>query len=282
MTIRIIPRLDIKGPNLVKGIHLEGLRILGSPDEYAQHYYAAGADELLYMDAVASLYGRNSLNEIVEKTARSIFVPLTVGGGLRSLEDIVSVLRVGADKVALNSAATKNPDFIAEAANRFGSSTITISIEAKHHKDGRVTAFIDNGREDTGRDVLGWARQCAELGAGEIIVTSIDQEGTGRGFAIDLLKTICEAVPIPVIASGGAGNIAHVGDVVREAGVGAVGLASILHYGLIKSLDEDNYKRASGGDFPVIKEKYGQSYIAGATLPEIKDYLVSEGYDCRF
>ena len=182
MTVRIIPRLDIKGPNLVKGIHLEGLRVLGKPERYARHYYEQGADELLYMDVVASLYQRNSLLDIVTRTAREIFIPLTVGGGLRTIDDIRTVLRAGADKVSLNTAAIRDPGLIREAALRFGSSTITVSIEAIRKPDGSYEAYTDNGRERTGVDAFDWAIRAAELGAGELIVTSIDREGTGKGF----------------------------------------------------------------------------------------------------
>ena len=167
MYIRIIPRLDIKGPNLVKGIHLEGLRVLGKPGDFAKYYYENGADELFYQDAVASLYGRNSLLDIVEKTAREIFIPLTVAGGLRSIEDIRAVLRAGADKVAINTAAIHRPEFIREAALAFGSSTIVVSIEAIKMPDGRYEAHVDSGRERTGVDAFEWAVIAAELGAGD-------------------------------------------------------------------------------------------------------------------
>ncbi len=166
MNHRIIARLDIKGPNLVKGIHLEGLRVLGKPEEYARAYYQAGADELIFQDVVASLYERNSLHDIISRTAREIFIPLTVGGGLRSIDDIRSVLRAGADKVSINTAAIRNPQLIREASLVFGSSTIVVAIEAIKQADGRYLAFIDNGREHTGVEVLGWAKKVEELGAG--------------------------------------------------------------------------------------------------------------------
>ena len=178
--IRVIPRLDIKGPNLVKGIHLEGLRVLGKPEQFARYYYETGADELIYMDIVASLYNRNSLHDIISKTAREIFIPLTVGGGLRTVEDIRNVLKAGADKVSLNTAAIKNPQIIAEASRKFGSSTILISIEAIKQPDGRYLAYTDNGREYTGMEVLDWAKRVETLGAGEIMLTSVDREGTGQ------------------------------------------------------------------------------------------------------
>ena len=179
MTIRIIPRLDIKGPNLVKGIHLEGLRVLGKPERFARYYYEHGADELFYMDAVASLYGRNSLLDIVERTAREIFIPLTVGGGLRSVDDIRTVLRAGADKVALNTAVLARPELIREASRAFGSSTIVVQIDALRRSDGTYEAYTEYGRQQTGVDAIEWAARAVDLGAGELVVTSIAQEGTG-------------------------------------------------------------------------------------------------------
>ena len=229
MSLRIIPRLDIKGPNLVKGIHLEGLRALGPPEFFARYYYENGADELLYMDAVASLYGRNSLIDIVRRTSSEIFIPLCVGGGLRTIDDMRTALRSGADKVSINTAAIERPDIIREAANMFGSSTIVVSIEAAR-RDGRFECFIDNGREPTGREPVEWARQAAELGAGELIVTSVEREGTGGGYDIDLVQSIATTVPVPVIACGGAGTAAHVSDVICDGWADAVSMASLLHY----------------------------------------------------
>src|SRR3989338_7010492 len=191
--IRIIPRLDVKGPNLVKGIHLEGLRVLGRPEEFAAQYYLEGADELMYMDVVASLYNRNSLHDIIAKAAKKIFIPLTVGGGLRTIEDIRGVLRAGADKVSLNTAAIKNPEIISEASRKFGSSTIVISIEAIRQPDGRYLAYTDNGREYTGVEVLEWAKRVETLGAGEIMLTSVDKEGTGSGYDIELTRMVADA-----------------------------------------------------------------------------------------
>ena len=190
MNHRIIARLDIKGPNLVKGIHLEGLRVMGKPEDFASYYYENGADELLYMDVVASLYDRNSLKDIITRTANEIFIPLTVGGGLRTIEDITEVLRYGADKVSLNTAAIKNPEIIRQASEAFGSSTIVIAIEAIKQNDGKYLCYTDNAREYTGVDAFEWAQRAEELGAGELIVTSVDKEGTGEGFDIELTKKV--------------------------------------------------------------------------------------------
>ena len=245
-SLRVIPRLDIKGPNVVKGVHLEGLRIVGDPAEMALKYYEQGADELLYMDIVASLYGRNNLLEIVEKAARDIFIPLTVGGGVRSSEDIYRLLRAGADKVAINTGAVKNPAFIGQAAKSFGSQCIIVSIEAKRRAPGRWEALTDNGREKTGLDAYEWALRAAELGAGEILLTSVDQEGTHNGYDLELTAKVAQALPIPVIACGGAGSPAHVRSAAVEGKADAVGLASILHYCKASIAEVKNELRAAG------------------------------------
>lgn len=279
-TIRIIPRLDIKGPNLVKGIHLEGLRVLGKPEQFARYYYERGADELVYMDVVASLYNRNSLHTIIERTANEIYIPLTVGGGLRTLEDIRDVLRAGADKVSLNTAAIKNPQIIKEASRKFGSSTILVSIEAIKQPDGKYLAYTDNGREHTGIDVLEWAKRVEELGAGEIMLTSIDREGTGNGYDIELTRSVAQAVTIPVIACGGAGKIEHIGQVISEAKADAVAVASLLHYDFIRNnaVDADD---AHEGNISFLKSGKGYSKIEPADLQDIKKYLHQNGIECR-
>ncbi|HAU2070032.1 TPA: glycosyl amidation-associated protein WbuZ, partial [Legionella pneumophila] len=220
--VRLIARLDIKGPNLIKGVHLEGLRVVGNPNEYAMAYYAQGADELIYMDTVASLYGRNNLSEIVKTTAENVFIPITVGGGIRSVDDAKQLLRCGADKVAINTAATKNPTLISDIARRFGSQCVVLSIEAKRTVNGRWEVMTDNGREHTGMDVVDWARNGEEFGAGEILLTSIDQEGTRKGFDLELVKQVSSMVSIPVIASGGMGKLEDLTEVVCESKADAV------------------------------------------------------------
>lgn len=228
--VRLIARLDIKGPNLIKGVRLEGLRVIGDPQVYATRYYEAGADELIYMDTVASLYGRNNLTDIVRHAARNVFVPMTVGGGLRSVDDVKEILRAGADKVAINTAATKRPELITEVSRRFGSQCMVLSIEAKRVGPAKWEAFTDNGRERTGLDALDWAKRGCELGAGEILLTSVDQEGTRLGFDVALVRVVAEAVQIPVIASGGMGEMKHLVEVVKEGKADAVAMADILHY----------------------------------------------------
>ena len=229
--IRLIPRLDIKGPNLIKGIHLEGLRVMGDPQEYARRYYEQGADELLYVDVVASLYGRNSLQDIVQRAARDVFVPLTVTGGIRSIDDVRQLLRSGADKIGINTAATKRPELIREVARKFGSQCMVLSVEAKWVGPDRWEVYTDNGREKTGLDVVEWARRGVELGAGEILLTSVDREGTREGFDTALVAAVSSVVPVPVIASGGMGRLSDVETVVRHGCADAVAMADILHYG---------------------------------------------------
>lgn len=280
MNIRVIPRLDIKGPNLVKGIHLEGLRVLGRPERFARLYYEQGADELLYMDVVASLYKRNSLLDIVSRTAREIFIPLTVGGGLRTLEDIRVALRAGADKVSLNTAAINRPELIKEAARRFGSSTIVVSVEASKSPDGTYEAYTDNGREHTGVNAIEWAVQAAELGAGELLVTSIDREGTGKGYDLELTRTIAEAVSIPVIACGGAGTVEHVSDVIAHGRAAAVCLASVFHYDLLRRYGSD-HDFSGEGNVEYLKTARGFSKTRNASLPDVKGHLLQQGIPCR-
>lgn len=227
--IRLIARLDIKGPNLIKGVHLEGLRVVGDPQEYARRYYEQGADELIYIDIVASLYGRSKLTEIVQRAAHDVFVPMTVGGGIRSVQDVDDLLRAGADKVAINTAAVGRPELINEIARRYGSQCMVLYLEAKRQAEGRWEVYTDCGRERSGLDVVEWARKGVELGAGEILLTSIDMEGTRKGFDCDLVKAVCSAVNVPVICSGGYGQAAHLAGAV-EAGADAVAFADVLHY----------------------------------------------------
>jgi len=241
--IRIIPRLDIKGPNVIKGVQLECLRIVGDPQTLAEKYYKEGADELVYMDIVASLYERNNILDIVSLAAQKIFIPLTVGGGIRSIEDIRKALRAGADKVAINTHATKQPEFITRAAQAFGSQCIVGSIEAKQVPGGGWEAFIDNGRVPTGRDAVAWAKQLMSLGAGELLVTSVDKEGTAKGYDVDLIKAIAPHVSVPVIACGGAGSPADFLSVIEDGHADAVSAAHIFHYKKHSILEVKEYLR---------------------------------------
>jgi imidazole glycerol-phosphate synthase subunit HisF len=266
---RLIPRLDIKGTNLVKGVHLEGLRVLGRPADFARTYYLEGADELLFVDIVASLYQRNQLLPLILETAREMYIPMTVAGGLRSLDDIRSVLRAGADKAALNTAAVRQPELISEAALAFGSSTVVVSIEAKKRPNGSYEVYTDCGRERTGREVVAWAREAASRGAGEILITSIDGEGTGGGFDLELTELVASAVSLPVVASGGAGRKEDVVALANACDVSGIAIASLLHYDCIA---RPGFAKASG---------IGFSRIAPASIPAIKDALVAAGCPTR-
>lgn len=228
--IRLIARLDVKGPNLVKGVQLEGLRKIGDPNLFAKKYYDQGIDEIIYIDIVASLYERNNLMDIVRRTTQDVFIPLTIGGGIRSVENAQEILRAGADKVAVNTAALKRPDLVAEISRRFGSQCMVLSIEAKRVGEGKWEAYYDNGREKSGVDVIEWAKRGYELGAGEILLTSVDREGTAQGFDIELIKAVATEVPIPVIASGGMGTPYDLITAVKEGFADAVSMAHILHY----------------------------------------------------
>jgi cyclase len=228
--IRLIPRLDVKGPNLIKGIRLEGLRVIGDPHEHAVRYYQQGADELLFMDIVASLYGRNNLSHIIERAVQSVFIPITVGGGIRSVDDALHLLRSGADKIAINTAAIARPALISEIARRLGSQCMVLSIEAKATGAGTWEAYTDNGREKTGLDVVEWVKQGVALGAGEVLVTAVDHEGTRAGYDCALVKAVADAVNVPVIASGGMGKPEDVVNAVQDGHADAISMADILHY----------------------------------------------------
>ena len=231
--LRLVGRLDIKGPNLIKGVHLEGLRVIGSPKKYALKYYLDGIDELIYMDTVATLYGRNNLLEFVKEVGKNVFIPITVGGGIRSVDDAYKFLNVGADKVAVNTAAVLNPKIIKEISRRFGSQCLVLSIEAKKIQNNKWEVYTNNGREKTGLDVIEWVKTAASLGAGEILLTSIDQEGTGRGFDISLVKNVKEKVNIPVIASGGMGKNEDLIQLIKSCKVDAVAIANVLHKNIL-------------------------------------------------
>jgi cyclase len=227
--VRIIPRLDIKNDTVVKGVHLEGLRVVGKPGEMACEYYKQGADEILYMDAVASLYERNSLVEIVKKAAKRIFVPLTVGGGIRKLEDISEILNSGADKVAINTAAIRNPEFIREASVKFGSQCIVLSVEAKKTSSGWI-AYTETGREPSKYNILEWIPKAIKLGAGEVLLTSVDTDGTKRGFDMDLIKAVASICSVPLIVSGGAKSLEDILTVFKSVSIEAAAVGTGLHY----------------------------------------------------
>lgn len=230
--IRIIARIDVKNEYVIKGIHLEGLRKVGDPNLLAKKYYEDGIDEIVFMDAVAAYYDRNSLSHIIDKACEEVFVPITVGGGLRTIDDIKQALKAGADKVAINTKAIQNPEFITQASQIFGSQCIVASIVAKKISKNKWEAYIDNGREPTGLDVVEWAKKLEDLGAGEIMLTSLDMEGTKKGFDIDLYQAVQNVVSIPMIASGGMGKSEDAIRLLRNSKIDAIATASVIHYNL--------------------------------------------------
>lgn len=231
LTIRVIPCLDVKDGRVVKGVNFVDLVDAGDPVEQAKIYDAAGADELCFLDITASHENRDTIFEVVARTAESCFMPLTVGGGVRTVEDIRKLLLAGADKVSINTAAVKNPDFVRAAAHKFGSQCITVAVDAKQVSPGHFQVFTHGGREATGLDAVAWAQRMTEFGAGEILLTSMDRDGTKRGFDLPLTRAIADAVPVPVIASGGVGTLDHLAEGVIEGHASAVLAASIFHFG---------------------------------------------------
>ncbi len=235
LKIRLIPCLDVKDGRVVKGVKFVDLRDAGDPVEAAKAYDAAGADELCFLDIAASHENRGTLLDVVRRTAEACFMPLTVGGGVRVLDDIRNLLLAGADKTSINTAAVKNPDFVREAAEKFGSQCVVVAIDAKcvsgSGADAKWEIFTHGGRQATGIDAIAFAKQVASLGAGELLVTSMDRDGTKIGYDLALTRAIADAVPVPVIASGGVGNLQHLVDGVREGHASAVLAASIFHFG---------------------------------------------------
>lgn len=229
-SVRVIPKLEVKGENLIKGMHLEGLRIVGKPEQRAIDYYRDGADELIYIDLVASLYQRDNFLHIVERTAEQVFIPLTVGGGVRSVEDAKAFLRAGADKVAINTAIINNPKLVSEIANIFGSQCMVASLEVQKKVDGSYECYTDCGRTPTGQDPFEWSKTVVGLGAGEILLTSINQDGTFAGYDVQLIQKIAAFLKIPVIASGGAGRLEDFKQVVSEGKADAICASAFFHF----------------------------------------------------
>jgi len=228
---RIIPCLDVDGGRVVKGVRFQEIRDAGDPVEIARRYDEAGADEVVFLDITASHEGRDTIVEVVEQVAAEVFIPLTVGGGVRNSDDVRRLLRAGADKVAINTAAVKDPEVVTQAAQRFGSQCIVVAIDAKAVGQGEWHVFTHGGRTDTGIDAVAWAKEVVARGAGEILLTSMDRDGTKDGFDLALTRAVAEAVSVPVIASGGVGTLEHLVEGVRDGGADAVLAASIFHFG---------------------------------------------------
>ena len=246
LTKRIIPCLDVTAGRVVKGINFVGLRDAGDPVEIARRYDEQGADELTFLDITASSDGRDLLLPMIEAVASQVFIPLTVGGGVRAVADVRRLLNAGADKVSINSSAVANPDLVSDAAAHYGSQCIVVAIDAKRVAEGRWEVFTHGGRTPTGLDVVAWAREVAKRGAGEILLTSMNQDGTQDGFDLALTAAVSKAVPVPVIASGGVGNLQHLVDGIVKGRADAVLAASIFHYGTYTVKEAKEYMAAQG------------------------------------
>lgn len=244
--IRIIPRLDIKGLNVVKPVMTEALRVVGDPQELAMRYYREGADEIAYMDIVASLYGRNLDFDQLQKVTEGIFIPITVGGGIRSIGDINNVLRAGADKVAINTYATRHPKFLKKAVETFGAQCIVSQVDAKKQPNGRYEVYTDGGREKSGREVVSWTKEVIKMGVGEIMIASIDRDGTRDGYDLALVKSITAFSPVPVIVHGGAGSLDSILEAISVGAADAVSASSIFHYKDFKTRDVKKYLAKKG------------------------------------
>ena len=273
--IRIIPKLDIKNGNLIKGINLEGLRVLGNPIHFAENYYNQGADEIMYLDNVATLYGTNNLTKFVKNTAKEIFIPLTVGGGIRSLKEIEQMLKNGADKISINSAAIDNLNLIKEASKVFGSSTIVSNVECVKINN-KYLISKSNGRDLVNKDPYDWSRKLEDSGLGEIFLTSVNSEGLQKGFDIKLTKKVAKAVNIPVIASGGAGNFNHVLEVIKQTNIEGVSISSLFHYDIFSSF---KFKRQKIGNFYFLENSKKKKSIQ--TLKKLKTFLEKKGINVR-
>lgn len=283
-TKRIISRIDIKGDDIVKGVNLEGLRVLGNPEKFSLKYYQDGIDEIFIQDVVASLYGRNSLHEVVTKIAENVFVPITVGGGIRNLNDINQILRAGADKVSINSAAVLDPLFIKDAVTNFGSSTITISIETNKDINGNFSIFYENGREESGIELIEWIKKIQDLGAGEIFLTSIENEGTGHGYQTEILDKIQNYVDIPLIIYGGAKNKHDVLKVLRDYNlVDGACMSSMLHYSYLANEEISNFNNIQGNlEFLKNKNDTSKNKFEKINIYDLKKFLYTHQIDVRF
>ena len=240
---RIIPCLDVRDGRVVKGVNFVNIRDAGDPVELATYYSQQGADEIVFLDITATSDARDTVADVVERTAAQVFVPLTVGGGIRTLDDFQRLLRAGADKISVNSAAVKDPTLISRAAERFGSQCVVVAIDARRRADGSFEVYTAGGRNPTGIDAIEWAKECERLGAGELLVTSMDTDGTKSGFDVEMLKAVTDVVSIPVIASGGCGSLAHFAEMFEQTGCDAALAASLFHFGELTVPEVKDYLR---------------------------------------
>lgn len=278
---RIISKLEIKGPNLVKGINLEGMRVLGKPQEFSKLYYDNLIDEIYYQDSVASLYGRNSLFDLIEKVSKEIFIPLCVGGGIKSLKDIYMLMKVGADKVSINKEALKNKKFIYDATRKFGKANICISIETIK-QNGDYFCFYDNGRNSSNIKVLDWISELTKIGVGEICITFVDGDGTGKGFDIDFINKIEKITNLPIVVNGGSGNIKQISDLFLNTKIDGLSISSIFHYYYIKKVKNKNFNDyKSEGNIEFLRQNIIKKNIEISSIKNLKKKLSKKGIICR-
>ena len=278
---RIISKLEIKGPNLVKGINLEGMRVLGKPQEFSKLYYDNMIDEIYYQDSVASLYGRNSLFDLIEKVSKEIFIPLCVGGGVKSLKDIYTLMKVGADKVSINKEALKNKKFIYDATRKFGKANICISIETIK-QNGDYFCFYDNGRNSSNIKVLDWISELNKIGVGEICITFVDGDGTGKGFDVDFIKKIEKITNLPIVINGGSGNIKQISDLFLNTKIDGLSISSMFHYYYIKKVKNKNFNDyKSEGNIEFLRQNIIKKNIEISSIKNLKKKLSKKGIICR-
>ncbi len=277
---RIIAKLDVKGPNLVKGINLEGLRVLGDPGIFAKKYYESSADEIIYHDCVASLYERKSFLNIIKNTASDIFIPISVGGGIKSLRDIENVLRAGADKVFINSAAIKSPKFLTEASKKFGSANICLSIEAVKNYNNEFICLSNYGRELTNKKLSEWFEEAQERGVGEVIITSVSCDGIGNGFDKEILELVYDKINVPFIFHGGAGSEQQIYEVLKFEKVSGVAISSLIHYSLIRKKNFE-FELKSEGNTEFLKSFKDKINYKKSDILSIKKFLKKKGIDIR-
>ena len=278
---RIISKLEIKGPNLVKGINLEGMRVLGKPQEFSKLYYDNLIDEIYYQDSVASLYGRNSLFDLIEKVSKEIFIPLCVGGGIKSLKDIYMLMKVGADKVSINKEALKNKKFIYDATRKFGKANICISIETIK-QNGDYFCFYDNGRNSSNIKVLDWISELTKIGVGEICITFVDGDGTGKGFDIGFINKLEKITNLPIVINGGSGNIKQISDLFLNTKIDGLSISSIFHYYYIKKVKNKNFNDyKSEGNIEFLRQNIIKKNIEISSIKNLKKKLSKKGIICR-